>query len=118
MSTLIAFMISIMAGIISDIARLTKRLVFVRSRFASSKRRSSLFSAEKARITGIPVRISREIRFIRSIFDCSTRKRGMTNAKSTPISAARAPTPTARIHERYDPVWETRIRPPIARIGA
>ena len=111
-------MISVIAGIINAIARFTKRFVFVRSLLASSNRSSSCFSVENARMTGIPVRISREIRFRRSIFFCSTLNFGMTNANSTTITAATIAVPRTMIQLKYELVFMTFIMPPTARNGA
>ena len=112
------FMISIMMGIIKVIQRLTKRLVFVRSRFAFSNRSSSCFSRLKARMTGMPVRISLVTRFRRSIKVCSFVNFGMAIWNNTSITNRIRTTATARIQVMDGSVFSTFITPPIPTIGA
>ena len=111
-------MISIIVGIINVIHLFTNRLVFVRSIFAFSKRSSSCFSRLNARITGIPVRISRETRFRRSISVCSLVNFGIATWNNTKITIRIRPTATPRIHVMEESVFNTLITPPIPRIGA
>ena len=118
MSTDTPFMISIIRGIIKVIHLLTNRFVFVRSRFAFSKRSSSCFSRLNARITGIPVRISRDTRFSLSIRVCKIVNFGIATWNSTKITIRIRPTATPRIHVMEESVFNTLITPPIPRIGA
>ena len=94
---LIPFIINIIAGIIKVMARLTKRFVFVRSRFATSNRSSSCFSVWKARMTESPVSISLVTRLTRSTIFCRMRNFGITQRKSTRTSARMSTTPRAMI---------------------
>ena len=111
-------MISIISGIIKVIVRLTNRLVFVNLRFASSNRSSSCFSRLNARITGIPVRISRLTRFRRSIRSCSFLNFGIATPKRTATRIRIAATAMPRIHVIDAFVCNTFRTPPIPRIGA
>ena len=93
-----AFMISIITGIINVIQRFTKRFVFVRVIFASSKRSSSCFSRLNARITGIPVRISLVTRFSLSTMVCRAVNFGIAILNSIAINAMISTMATPRIH--------------------
>ena len=64
------YIINIIIGIIKVITRFVKSMVLVNFLFASSKRSSSACSLPKARITGIPVRISLETKFNPSTSFC------------------------------------------------
>ena len=66
-STVVPFIINIIAGIIIAITLFTNRLVFVRVLFASSNLSFSWSSRLNALITGRPVRISLETRFTLSM---------------------------------------------------
>ena len=112
------FIISIMVGIIQVMTRFTNKLVLVKSQFALSKRFSSYFSVENARITGRPVRISRVTRLSLSTSFCITLKRGMAIQNSTITRVSTAATPTAIIQVIEVLVPSTLITPPIPRIGA
>ena len=68
--TVSTFIIIIMPGIIKVMTRLVNSVVPVSSRFAVSKRSSSLSSLPNARITESPVRISRETRLMLSTSFC------------------------------------------------
>ena len=83
--TLTAFITNISAGMRNDMARLTKMLIRVRSRLASSNRCSSCRSVVKARMTRIPASLSFMIRFSRSSLDWSTRNFGSTAKKAMPM---------------------------------
>ena len=111
-------MISIIMGIIKVIHLLTNRFVFVRSRFAFSKRSSSCFSRLNARITGIPVRISRDTKFSLSIRVCKIVNFGIATWNSTKITSRISATATPRIHVMDASVFSTRSTPPTPRIGA
>ena len=111
-------MISIIRGIINVIVRLTNRLVFVSLRFAFSNRSSSCFSRLNARITEIPVRISRLTRFRRSIRSCSFLNFGIATQKRTATRIRIAATAIPRIQVMDASVFSTFSTPPIPRIGA
>ena len=79
------FMISIIIGIIIDIVLLTNKLTLVKLSFAASNLSSSCFSFAKARITGIPVNISRETWFNLSVRTWSFVNLGITKINNDPI---------------------------------
>ena len=117
-STAMQFMISIIIGIMKVIALFTNRFVFVRSRFAPSKRFSSYFSVLNARITGSPVSISRLTRFSRSTWFCTILNFGMTTTNSTITTITIRPTAMPIIQDISTFVLNTFQIPPIAMIGA
>lgn len=118
MSTLTQFMIIIMAGIMKVMHRLVKSWVRIRSVLAWSKRCSSCFSREKARITLRPVRISRLTRLSRSTSTCIFRNRGRARAISATTTARTAPTATPMIQPMPVRVVETMRMPPMPTMGA
>ena len=117
-STETPLIMSIIVGIIKVIHLLTNRFVFVSLWFASSKRSSSCFSRLNARITGIPVRISRVTRFSLSTRVCSIVNLGIATWNRTTITTRIRTTARPRIHVIEESVFNTRITPPIPRIGA
>ena len=112
--TVMPFIISIIAGIIKDMALLVNSCVFIKSLLAASKRSSSCFSLLKARITGIPVRISLATRFSRSTSFCII----LNFAISTITRQKMVPTATAIIQVIEVFVCSTLIMPPIPMMGA
>ena len=117
-STVILFIINIIAGIINDITRLVKSCVFIRSRLAPAKRFSSNLSLENARITGTPVRISLETKFRRSTSVCIFLNLGMVTDINIPTNKIILPTATPIIHPIPVLVPITLTTPPIPIMGA
>ena len=118
MRTVIAFIISIMAGIIIDITRFVKSCVDMRSLFALSNLSSSCFSLLNALITIVPVSISRDTRFTRSTRLCIFLNLGIATTMSTSTSESTAPTATPIIQPIPVLVPVTFMIPPIPMIGA
>ena len=112
------YMISIITGIMKVMTRLTNRLVLVRSRFALSKRSSSVFSRPNARMTDSPVRISRETRFTLSTSTCIFWNFGIAIAISTPTIPRITSTASTMTQPMPAPVCTTFRTPPMPRIGA
>ena len=117
-STVTAFMVSIIAGIMQVITRLTNRLVLVKSLLTPSKRFSSYFWVPKARITHKPDRISRETRFSLSTSFCISLNRGIVILKSTTtrLSTATTATPMTQNMELF--FCKAMTHPPTATMGA
>ena len=109
---------SIMAGIITVITRLVNNWVFIRFVLATSNRSSSCFSRLKARITGIPVRISLDTRFSRSTRSCIFLNFGMAMDINRSTSAIIEATATTIIQLMPVFVCSTLNTPPIPMIGA
>ena len=113
-----AFMISIIVGIIKVITRFVNNCVCIRSRFAFSNRFSSNFSRLNARITGIPVNISLETRFMRSTRVCICLNFGIATTTKIPTRTKIATTATTIIQPIPVFVLTTFKIPPIPMIGA
>ena len=103
MTTVMAFMRNIMSGIMSAMAWLVKSCVAMRSDEASSKRRSSWSSRQKALMGRSPSSISRATRLTRSTSRCIWRNLGMVKKKSTAITPMSARTAAMIVHSR--PEW-------------
>ena len=117
-ATVIQFMISIIIGIIHAIMRLVYNCVSMSSVLASLKRSFSCSSRENARITGIPVKISRETRFMRSTSFCIILNFGIENFISTITTLMITATATTMIQLMDASVLVTMIIPPMASTGA
>ena len=118
MATDTRFIMSIMSGIMNVITRFVNSCVFMRRRFASSKRSSSCDSRPNARTTGMPVRISRDTRFTRSMSFCMILNFGIATFMRNSITTAMASTAATMIQpiERF--VRAIMIMPPMAKMGA
>jgi len=117
-STVIAFIMSIIAGIIMDMTRLVKSCVDISSLFALSNLSSSCFSLLNALMTIVPVSISRDTKFTRSTRLCILLNLGMATTISTSTSESTAPTATPIIQPIPVSVPITFMIPPIPIIGA
>ncbi len=117
MATLVAFITSCMAGIMKVIARLVKSWVESSSVLARAKRSSSWASRPKARMTGRPVRISRETRFSLSMSFCMRRNFGIATTMSRPMMRNTAATESAMTHAMEMLVRATITMPATAKMG-
>ena len=118
MTNVTRFIIRLIAGMVKDMVRWTKRVVSRRSRFACSKRLSSYFSLPKARITINPDRFSRLTKFSRSISFCRDLNLGIAMEKITMISPISTMTAKAMIQLSETLLPTAIIIPPIPMIGA
>ena len=113
------FITSINAGIIIVIALFTKTCVFIKSWFAPSNLFSSLFSVLNARITWLPVNISRDTKFNLSTNFCKLLNLGIAtiiNVRTIIIIQTTAKPIIQAIDASL--LNSTLIKPPIAIIGA
>ena len=119
MRIMTAFIRNIIVGIkTTSTARLTNRLVFVRSWFALSNLSSSCFCALNALITINPVRCSRITRLSLSINFCIDWNLGRTMMNMTTIMVISIPTAAPMIQSIELASPSTLRIPPIPRIGA
>ena len=118
MSTLTAFMMSMIAGVMNVMTRLVNSWVRIRVPFASSKRLASNSCRSNARMTGRPVSISRATRFTRSMSFCMILNFGMATAMRMPIRTNRHATASTMTQPMETSVVDTMTMPPIARMGA
>ncbi len=100
-------MTNIIPGIIRFITRLVNNCVFIKLRFAASKRSSSLFSLPNARMTDKPVKISRETRFKPSTNFCIILNLGIATETSNSTNPTITITASAMIHPMPAPVCAT-----------
>ena len=117
-SRLTPFMIRVMAGIMKVMVRLVNSWVRIRSRLAASKRCSSNCSRLKARMGMMPVRISRLTRFSRSTSFCMILNLGRATCISTNTSTISSTTASTMIQDSEVSVRDTRMMPPMPRMGA
>ena len=111
-------MISIMSGIMNVMTRFVNSCVFIRRVFASSKRASSCCSRPNARMTGRPVRISRDTRFTRSMSFCMILNFGMATFIKKTMTTPMATTAAMMIQPMDRSVRAIMMMPPMARMGA
>jgi len=112
------FIKNIIIGIIIAMTRLTNNWLSVRSVLATSKRFFSKFSVPKARMTIIPLRLSRVTKFSLSTSFCMILNFGITNVKTTIISPIIAMTPTAIIQLSEMLFRSAMTIPPMPKMGA
>ncbi len=105
-------------GIITANSRVTRRVVAVRSSFASAKRRCSWSTRSNARITRIPVSASRSTRLIRSIFVCIRRNIGTAFVTTTPMNAPMIGRITTSSSDSCAFIRSAMKMPPTIMIGA
>ena len=94
--------------------RCTYKPVSVMSLLAMSKRSSSSFSLPKARMTSMPVRLSRATRFRRSVSFCMIWNLGTTSLKVTTCSARSSTTAMATIQLMLAHFLRAMMMPPTA----
>ena len=92
--------------------------VFINATFASSKRSSSNDCLPNARMTEMPLSISRDTRFTRSMSFCMILNFGMATAMRMNMTTKMAATAKAMIQLMEKFVLDTMNMPPTARMGA
>ena len=112
------FITSVITGIMVAMARLTKRVLSVRSRLALSNRFCMKDWLAKARTTMMPESSSRLTRFRRSTSFCILLKRGSATANRIRISPSMMISASASTHARLTHLDRPIIRPPSPMIGA
>ena len=117
-ATLVAFMISITVGNISDISRPTPTATVISSSFAPLKRARSSSSRTKARITRMPLICSRMMRLMASIRVCIERKSGRIRLMVKARTATSSGTTTSRSPESFTSSRRAMITPPTTMTGA
>ena len=117
-ATLDRLKMAMTVGIISANRRLTRSAVWVRSRLASSKRRSSCSVRTKARMTRIPDSVSRMTWLIRSTLTCITRNSGSARDSISPMNSPRSGMITMSSADSSTSSRTAMITPPTAMIGA
>lgn len=116
--TVTPYMMSVMAGPMNAMVRLTNSCVSRSAALAAPKRSSSCRSRWNARMTGRPVSTSRLTRLTLSTRCCMVRNCGMATFISTPTSSSIAATASAMIQPRPVFVRATMTMPPRPMIGA
>ena len=96
-ATVDRFMISISTGMVIANRRLTRRPTSIRSRLASSNRRSSCSVRTNARMTRTPESVSRITRLMRSILSCIAWNSGMARFITMAMNTAMTGRITSRI---------------------
>jgi len=107
-----------MIGISMTITLLTKRFTEVKSLLALSKRSSSFFCVPNARITIIPVRLSRVTRLSLSTIFCIDLNFGRATIHITTITIIKSTIASRIIQLSETPCCNAIIIPPMPIIGA